>query len=139
VRAVLAEAALASNTVRSAELPEDIRAITTKNAMPLRHESFDDDTENIIAAVLGLSAKKRTWEHKSSLWTKIIYAFGGLIAASGFTVIAALIHFWMFARPLSSSIGVPGTQILLIAVLAFGIWFGLQYESRKQRMSRHTD
>ena len=35
------------------QLPEDIRAITTKNALPLRHESFDDDTENIVAAVLG--------------------------------------------------------------------------------------
>ena len=35
------------------ELPEDIGAITTRNALPLRHESFDDDVENIVTAVLG--------------------------------------------------------------------------------------
>ena len=29
------------------ELPEDIEALTTKNALRLRHETFDDDTENI--------------------------------------------------------------------------------------------
>ena len=45
-------------------LPEDIRAITTKNALPLRHESFDDDTENIVAAVLGLKAGERAWEER---------------------------------------------------------------------------
>jgi hypothetical protein len=38
------------------QLPQDVSAITVKNALPLRHESFDDDTENIVAAVLGLSA-----------------------------------------------------------------------------------
>src|SRR5262245_52912379 len=35
------------------QLPEDVRAITTKQALPLRHESFDDDTETIVAALFG--------------------------------------------------------------------------------------
>jgi hypothetical protein len=30
-----------------------------------RHKSFDDDTENIVAAVLGLSAAERAWESKA--------------------------------------------------------------------------
>ena len=33
------------------QLPEDVRAITTKQALPLRHESFDDDTETIVAVL----------------------------------------------------------------------------------------
>jgi hypothetical protein len=44
---------------KAEQLPEDVKAITTKNALPLRHESFDDDTENIVAAVLGLKARRR--------------------------------------------------------------------------------
>ena len=59
------------------QLPQDIRAITTKNALPLRHESFDDDTENIVAAVLGLSPGERAWEDKGTLKAKIGYAIGG--------------------------------------------------------------
>ena len=65
---------------KAEQLPEDIRAITTKNALPLRHESFDDDTENIVAAVLGLQAGERAWEDKGSLGGKIAYAVGGAIA-----------------------------------------------------------
>ena len=41
---------------RPEQLPEDVRAVATKNALPLRHESFDEDTENIVPAVLGLKA-----------------------------------------------------------------------------------
>ena len=46
------------------QLPEDLRAITTKNALPLRHESFDDDTEAIVAALLGRPAREWSWENK---------------------------------------------------------------------------
>src|SRR5499427_1971994 len=38
------------------QLPEDIRAITSRNALLLRHESFDDDAKKIVAAVLGVAA-----------------------------------------------------------------------------------
>jgi TIR domain len=115
------------------QLPEDIRAITTKNALPLRHESFDDDTENIVRALGGGSARRRTWKDKGTLWSKVAYSVGGAIAASVIVVIGALVHFWVFARPLAASIGGPMMLLLLITGLIFGAWLGLSYETRRRR------
>jgi TIR domain len=114
------------------QLPEDIRAITAKNALPLRHETFDDDTENIVATVLGMSAKEHTWEDKGTLAAKIAYAFGGAAVAATLVLIVALVHFWMLARPLSASIGGPLTTLLLIVAALLGAWIGLHYRSRKR-------
>ena len=114
------------------ELPEDIGAITTRNALPLRHESFDDDVENIVTAVLGKSARKRAWENKSTLPSKIAYGVGGALAASTCMLIIAILHFWMLERPISASIGGPLTTLVLIAGLVFGAWLGVSYEVRKR-------
>jgi hypothetical protein len=114
------------------QLPEDIKAITTKNALPLRHESFDDDTEHILATLFGVSAKERPWEDKGTIWSKIAHGIGGAIAAAIFMLIAALAHYWILARPLSDSITGPVTTLILIAVLMCGIWTGLIYEARKR-------
>ena len=86
-----------------------------KEALPHRHESFDDDTEYIVAAVLGLSATERAWEEKGSLKAKIDYAIGGAIAAAILVLIGALLHFLLLGRLLSASIGAPLTTLLLIA------------------------
>jgi TIR domain len=115
------------------QLPEDIRAVTTKNALPLRHESFDDDTENIVAAVLGLSATERAWEDKGTLKAKIAYALGGALAVSALMLIGALVHFWLLARPLSASIGGPLTTLMLIACALLGALLGLRYEARRRK------
>jgi hypothetical protein len=64
------------------QLPEGVRAVALKNALPLRHESFDGDTESIVGAVLGLSAKERAWDDKGSLRRKIGYGVGGAVAGS---------------------------------------------------------
>ena len=114
------------------QLPEDVKAITTKNALPLRHESFDDDTEHVLATLFGVSAKERPWEDKGTIWSKIAYGIGGAIAASILMLIAALAHYWILARPLSDSITGPVTTLILIAVLMCGIWTGLIYEARKR-------
>lgn len=116
------------------QLPEDIRVITTKQALPLRHESFDEDTEIIVAALLGLPTKERTWEDKGRLWSKIAYAIGGAVAALAIVVIGALAHFWILERPLSASIGEPVTVLVLIASLIFGVWLGLSYEAWKRAL-----
>jgi hypothetical protein len=115
------------------QLPEDIRAITTKNALPLRHESFDDDTENIVRALGGRTSRRRTWEDRGTFWSKVAYSMGGGIAASVIVLIGALVHFWVFARPLSASIGGPMMLLLLVTGLIFGAWLGLIYEIRKRR------
>ena len=119
---------------KPAQLPEDIRAITTKNALPLRHESFDDDTENIVAAVLGVSGRERPWEDKSTLGSKVAYAVVGVIAALALMLIVSLVHYWMLARPISASVGGPVTAMILALTLIFGGWMGLRYEARKRRL-----
>ena len=116
------------------QLPEDVKGITTKNALPLRHESFDDDTENIVATVLGASAKERPWEDKGTLWSKIAYGIGGAIVALAVIVTVALVHFWILARSLSESIGEPVTVLVLIADVIAGVWLGLRYEARKRAL-----
>ena len=114
------------------QVPEDIRAITTKNALPLRHESFDDDVENIVAAVLGGVEKNRSWEDKGRLWSKIIYAAIGTFSVLTLILVVALTHFLVLARPLSTSIGAPLTALMLIAGSLSGVWIGLTYERRKR-------
>ena len=74
-------------------LPEDVKAIATKNALPLRHESFDDDTENIVTAILGVSAKERSWDDRGRVGARIAYFVAGAIAGLVFLALAALAHF----------------------------------------------
>jgi len=118
---------------KPAQLPEDVRAVTGKNALPLHHESFDGDTETIVAAVFGVSAKDRAWEDKGTLRTKIGYAIAGAIVACALLLAAALVHFWVLARPLSATIGGPLTTLLLIGGTICGLWLGLRYEARKRK------
>jgi hypothetical protein len=115
------------------QLPEDVRAVALKNALPLRHESFDGDTESIVGAVLGISTKDRAWDNKGSLKRKTVYGIGGAIAASLLMLTAALLHFSVLARPLSASIGGPLTTLLLIGVAICGVWLGLRYEAHKRK------
>ncbi len=115
------------------QLPEDVRVIASKNALPLRHESFDDDTENIVAAVLGGSAKIRAWEEKNTLKTKIVCGVGGAVAAGMRMLAGALLHFWILARPLSASISGPLTTLLLIGGSILGVWIGLDYAARRRK------
>jgi hypothetical protein len=115
------------------QLPEDIRAITSRNALPLRHESFDDDAENIVAAVLGVAAGARPWDDRGRLAVKLGYAAAGLIAAVTALIVAAVVHFWVAGRPLSASIGEAATTLLLLAVAAMGVVLGLGYEARRRK------
>ena len=118
---------------RPEQLPDGIRAIVSKNALPLRHESFDDDTENIVSAVLGGTAKERAWEERNTLKAKIVYGVGGAIVAATLMLAGALLHFWILARPLSASIGGPLTTVLLIGGTIFGTWAGLRYAALRRK------
>jgi TIR domain len=118
------------------QLPEDIRAITSRNALLLRHESFDDDAENIVAAVLGVAAGARPWDDRGRLGMKLGYAAAGLIAAVTAMIVTAIVHFWVVGRPLSASIGEAATTLLLLAGAAMGVVLGLGYEARRRKNQR---
>jgi len=115
------------------QLPDDIRAITSRNALLLRHESFDDDAENIVAAVLGVTAGTRPWDDRGRLGIKLGYAAAGLIAAVTALIAAAVVHFWVAGRPLSATIGEAATTLLLLAGAVMGVVLGLGYEARRRR------
>jgi hypothetical protein len=118
---------------RPDQLPDDIRALTARNALPLRHESFDDDTENIVAAVLGGAETARPWDDKGKLAVKLGYAAAGLLAAFVLLMVVALVHFWSAGRPLSASIGEAVTTLLLVVGAIAGAGLGLGYEARRRR------
>ena len=113
-----------------AELPEDVRGIVTRNALPLRHDSFDDDTENIVATILGRRQRERDWEKRSGPLSKIGHAAAGVIVACFILLIVALAHFWILDRALSASIGAPMTVLLGISTIVAGGWVGLLFARR---------
>lgn len=118
------------------QLPDDIRGLSTRNALTLRHESFDDDTENIVAAVLGVAEGARPWDDRGRLAVKVGYAAAGLLVAAIVLMVAAVTHFWVAGRPLSASIGEAATTFLLLAAAAIGVGLGLGYEARRRKQRR---
>jgi hypothetical protein len=118
-------------------LPEEIRSISARNALMLRHESFDDDTEAILGAITGASGKARPWESQSHLIVRIGYATAGITLAATSLVAGALLHFWLVGQPIAASIGDDLTTAIMIGVLIAGAWFGWAHEARR-RKSRAT-
>ena len=140
VRASLAQAALVlpilvdGATMPKPELlPEDIQAIAAHNALSLRHESFDDDTEAIVGAIIGASAKERPWEYRSRPIVRIGYAAAGVVLSLIALVAVALLHSWVVEQPMSASLGDAMTTALLIVTPLAGAWIGWMYESRQRR------
>jgi hypothetical protein len=114
-------------------LPDEIRPIAARNALPLRHESFDDDTEAILDTILGTPTKERPWESKSRWIVRIGYAIAGSLAALIFLLAAALAHLWIVGQPISASIGDNATTAILVAAPTAGGWIGWACESRRRR------
>lgn len=109
----------------AAALPEDVRKITTRNAILLRHESFDDDAENLIAAALGSERKRRPGDDRRKPVRTALYGLAGAAAGLVLAGIIALLHNAVWNRPLSESIGESGTILLLIACPLLGLWGGI--------------
>jgi len=114
-------------------LPEDVRPVTARNGLPLRHDRFDDDAENILAVILGVSTKVRLWDKKGGLAVKLFYAASGAVLGFVALMVAAVVHEGIMERPLSVSIGTDFTMLLLIGCVVIGGGLGLYYEGRKRR------
>jgi hypothetical protein len=114
------------------QLPDDIRAVTARNALLLRHESFDDDAENILRVALGAAPRERPWDEKGKLVVKIAYSATGAIAGLILLGLAALVHHGIFARPLSTSVGNAITTLLLVTAGLLGATAGFSYEARRR-------
>jgi len=110
---------------KAEQLPEDVRVIVTKNAMQLRHESFEDDAEMLLTVLLGERTRERPWEKQTSIVLTTLHAFGGAVTAALIVITVALLHFWIFDRALSGSIGTPMTLLMITLSVIAGIWAGL--------------
>jgi hypothetical protein len=113
-----------------AMLPNDIGAICTRNAVALRHESFDADVEKIVRAIQGLSIPAEP--QRASVARTVAYGIGGTaVALLAMTVLAAF-HLWMRSRPLSATIGDTATTILLALSAIVGAWTGIVTGRRRR-------
>lgn len=105
---------------KGALLPNDIRAVTKLNGLPLRHESFDNDTESIVATITGTLGIARSWDKRSGLRVLLVRILLGAIVAYGVLGLLALAHFIWLDRPLAASIGGGATEFVLIAAPIIG-------------------
>jgi hypothetical protein len=118
-------------------LPEDIRGITTKNALPLRHETFDDDAENILATIMGGGRKQRSWDDQGKLGVKIGYAVAGVVAALALWIVAGLVYFWALGQFLAETIGNAANVVLLCGLVVGGALLGFLYEAKRRKRRFH--
>jgi TIR domain len=109
-------------------LPEDIRPVTARNALALRHDRFNDDVDNIFSAIFGPSG---TIRKERKIASRLGHALLGLIIGLALLITAAIVHQGIMARPLAGSIGVTFTILLFVACTSAGAGLGLYYERRK--------
>lgn len=113
-------------------LPADIREVALRNALPLRHESFDSDVDTIARTVLGVAPGALLWDRKGAAGRALKNAvFGGLLAAIVLLAVA-LAHSYFLKRPLSASIGEAQTTFFIVATLLLGVVLGLLRNARRR-------
>lgn len=112
---------------RPETLPESLQPLSALNAVSLRHESFDQDMDRLIDAILrrrrdGFVTK---WLADHRGLAVAIYAIGGMIAALLLLMVVAVLHKALVGRSLEESIGGIGqVWMLIVAALATGSTLG---------------
>ncbi len=110
-----------------AVLPEQLRPLARIDAEYLRHESFDQDMERLIDAILrrrrdGILERLKKDRPK---WAATLFAVSGAALAMLALVVLAIVHQALFGRSLDESLGGAGPVVMLIAaVLAGGTLLG---------------
>jgi hypothetical protein len=113
------------------QLPEDIRSVAKLNAMPLRHDSFDFDTKNILERILGLPKGEWPWEQKKPRWIDGWYAVCGVLASWLLLLFIAIVHTLVLRRPLEASMGLPLEYLAMTVVSILGGRIGWMYGRRR--------
>jgi hypothetical protein len=102
----------------AADLPADIVGLATRNAMTLRHETFDRDFDHLCRST-GLGAPDR-----ASLARALAGAVLGAISAFVVCVLVALIHRQITGTSMNMSIGDLATVLLLAGGVLLGAGTG---------------
>jgi hypothetical protein len=113
------------------KLPEDIATLTKRNALPLRHETFDADLDLITQTALGFRLSEHLASDTRSILLKILHTAMGALAGLALCVLGAIIHQQATNRPLELSIGAAATTVLLVASAVVGAAGGLRLGRRR--------
>ena len=92
--------------------------------------------QNVVKAILGVSARHEFGDNGKPM-VKIGYAFAGVMAAFVLLGLGAVVHLWLWSRPISASIGDQATTALLIAGGILGAWTGFRYEAGRRKRRLH--
>jgi hypothetical protein len=112
---------------RPEALPEPLRPLSALSAVALRHDSFEQDMDRLIDAILrrrraGALARLRA-DHPEI--AAALHATGGMILAVLALLTVAIVHQAVFGRSLDETLGGAGPVWMLIAaVLAAGVLLG---------------
>ena len=112
-------------------LPEPLRPLATLNAVALRHESFDQDMDRLIDAILRRrrDGAVTRWLADRPAMAAAIWALGGVAGALVALIVIAILHKALTGRPLEDSLGGSEPVWMLIAAavvagLLVGFWRG---------------
>ena len=108
-------------------LPEALQPLSSLSAVALRHDSFDQDMDRLIDAILrrrrdGLLARLRT-EYPGL--ASVAAAVAGMLSAAGLLLAFAVLHRVVLGRSLEDTLGGPGpVWVLIVMSLAVGSTIG---------------
>jgi hypothetical protein len=106
-----------------ADLPEDLGALPSLNAVSVRHTDFERDVAHLVTLVRGQTKTK-------ALGARAVAArvgLGLLVGAIGLLTLG-VVHGAVFARPLSETVGSAGAVVLVIALgLVSGVVAALRW------------
>jgi hypothetical protein len=96
---------------RSGDLPDDLKLLADRNALEVRHTSFQADSERLITALDQTLKEARAERRKRGLTSpgkKIWLSVAGVVTVLALVVVAAILYFGSTTRD------VHGLQMLLI-------------------------
>jgi hypothetical protein len=113
-----------------AALPPDLARLAAINALPIRHESFDRDFAELLAALPGLPAPAPP---ATGSPRPLLAAALGLAAGIALTLLAAILHHETTGRGLDESLGSPVLAFLMAALPPLaGTAAGLRLAARRR-------
>jgi hypothetical protein len=115
-------------------LPDDVRSIVKRNAVFVRHLSFDQDIELLLDAVSGRRhGRSRRWLRRHPLIARAAAALTGMAVAAAVLIGLAAIHAqWTDGAALEHTLGGKGmVWLLIIAALLAGAVAPLWYLRRR--------
>lgn len=114
-------------------LPEDIRPITKRNALPLRHDTFDADLDAIMLAGAGYKLTDALANKRHRILKKGFASLAGAVAGLAISVVGALLHVLILGMPVSMTIGRVATTFLILSCALIGALAGWILGSRGAR------